>query len=430
MKIKIKSNKQKSNSNGLNSQELKYLPFANCQLLIVNYQLLIVLCLLFLLSCTIRDEHNHIPGNQSIDLNGLAQPTNQTVYSEIKAITPIEKSFTPILQATGVISYDPRLLNTISARFSGRIEKLYVHYNFAQVVKGQRIMDIYSPEILTAQENLIFLMNNSPDDIALLNSSKQRLLLLGLTNEQLQKIETSKSPINPLPVYSPYSGHIHDIGTGNTLSSSSSGSSGMGTGMSSGSSSASSQIENLPSSQSSALTIKEGMYVQNGQPIFAVYSISQVWAVLNIFPQDESLINVGDKVSITVETNPGKIISSTIGYIEPVTGQNASAVKARVYLQNTGSLPLKIGTLITASITTAEIKGWWLPRNAVINLGQTQLVFIKNEDRFTAKTIQTGVTSDSLIQISSGLVGNEEVAANAQYMIDSESFIKPDDHEQ
>lgn len=64
-------------------------------------------------------------------------------------------------------------------------------------------MDIYSPEILTAQQNLIFLLNYSSDDSALINSSKQKLQLLGLTGEQLKHIETAKQPINPLPVYTP-----------------------------------------------------------------------------------------------------------------------------------------------------------------------------------------------------------------------------------
>lgn len=423
MDLKIKSNKQVSNSDGLPQSNVKNLSFANCQLLIV-------FCLL-LIACNIKDEHKHIPTDQPVDLDGLAQPANQTVYSDVKIISPIEKSFVPILKATGVISYDPQLLNTISARFSGRIEKLYLHFNFEQVSKGQRIMDIYSPEILTAQQNLIFLMNNSPDDVSMLNASKEKLKLLGLTDAQLQKIERNKLPINPLPVYSPYGGHIHDIGTGNGLSSETPGNSSMGSGMNTGSSTSSPpQIENLPSSGTSALTIKEGMYIQTGQPIFAVYNTNRVWAVLNIFPQDATLIKVGNKVSISAETDPGELISSSIRYIEPVTGQNASAVKARVYLKNSGRVPLKIGTLITATITTEEIKGLWLPRNAVINLGQKQLVFLKNGDRFTSKPIQTGITSDSLVQITSGLVGHEVLAANAQYLIDSESFIKTDDEKQ
>jgi len=390
--------------------------------------LLIVYCLLPFSSCNNRDEHNLIAANKTSDLDGLSQPADQTVFSDIKTISPTQQSITPLLNATGVISYDPGLLNSINARYSGRIEKLYVRFNFENVSKGQRIMDIYSPEILTAQQNLIFLLNNSSNDIALINSAKQKLQLLGLTDEQLKHIETTKLPINPLPVFSPYSGHIHDIGISNGVTSSMS--NGMGSGMSNSSSVQSEvKIENLPSSQTSALTVREGMYVQSGQSIFAVYTMNQVWAVLNIFPRDAASVKVGNKVSIMAETNADKTIEATINYIEPVTGENASAVKARVYLQNAENLRLTIGTLLVAKITSTEITGSWLPRKAVVNLGQKQIVFLKKENHFITKTIQTGIVTDSLVQIISGLKSDEEVAENAQFMVDSESFIQTENNE-
>jgi Cu(I)/Ag(I) efflux system membrane fusion protein len=116
--------------------------------------------------------------------------------------------------------------------------------------------------------------------------------------------------------------------------------------------------------------------------------------------------------------------------MEPVAGQNASTIKARVYLQNKEDLHLKIGALLSAKITSSEITGLWLPRNAVVNLGQKQIVFIKTEKHFKTKIIQTGITTDSLVQIISGLTGDESVAANAQFMVDSESFIQTEDNEQ
>src|ERR1017187_7313288 len=126
-------------------------------------------------------------------------------------------------------------------------------------------MDVYSPEILTAQQNLIYLLNNSASDILLVNSSKQKLQLLGLTDEQIKQIETTKQPINPLPVYCLYNGHIHDMGSSNGVASSSSSmSNGMGSMTNSSSSKTTQeQIKNLPSSQTSAQTYKEEMYVQN-----------------------------------------------------------------------------------------------------------------------------------------------------------------------
>ena len=100
-----------------------------------------------------------------------------------------------------------------------------------------------------------------------------------------------------------------------------------------------------------------------------------------------------------------------------------------MYLQNVENRHLKIGTLLSAKITSTEIEGIWLPRNAVVNLGQKQIVFLKNGGHFTTKAIQTGLIIDSLVQIISGLNGNEAVAANAQFMVDSESFIQTGDNE-
>ncbi len=385
-------------------------------------QLLLIICyLITLFSCKNNSEPEHL-STKTGDLNGLEQPANQTVFSEVKTILPVQKSIAPILEATGIIAYDPSLLNNISARFGGRIEKLYVRYNFEMVSKGQRIMDIYSPEILSEQQNLIFLLNNPIGEAALIKSSKQKLKLLGVTEEQLRQIEMLRKQINPLPVYSQYSGHIHDIGLSNAISNASPS---MGNGMGSGNrnSSIQGQIENIPSSQTSALSIKEGMYIESGQQIFAIYNTSRIWAVLNIFPIDAKLINVGEKVSLTSETNPTHVIDAEINYIEPVTGQNASAIKARVYLENESKHNLKIGTLVNAKINTKEIVGLWLPRKAVINIGQNQIVFLKTKEAFQSKKIRTGFVSDSLVQIIQGLNIDDQVAANAQYMVDSESFI-------
>lgn len=391
----------------------------------VKGRLLPIIFFIFALaSCNKGLQEKHF-STKTGDLGGLEQAANQTVFSDVKTITPIEKSIIPIIKATGVIAYDPELINTISARFSGRIERLYVHFNFETVLKGQRIMDIYSPEILTEQQNLIFLLANASEDVSLINSSKQKLKLYGVTNEQLRQIEMLRKPINPLPVYSLYSGHIHDRGITNGYSNSGST---MGTGMNNGgtnslNTTSKGQIENLPSSQTSALSIKEGMYIETGQPVFAVFNTEKVWAVLNIFPEDARLIKVGDNVSLTSETNPNHRIEAVINYIEPVAGLNASAIKARVYLKNEKEHHLKIGTLLMAEITSQEIKGLWLQRKAIVNLGQKQIVFLKSDNYFKAKNVNTGFVSDSLVQIINGLNAGDTMAANAQYMIDSESFI-------
>lgn len=377
-------------------------------------------------SCNNRSEHNYIVNKSVNNLDGLVQPVNQTVFSNIKTTVPFKRSISPMIYATGLISYNPQLINNISSRFSGRIEKLYLRFNFQLIKKGQRILDLYSPDILTEQQNLIYLLNNSVNQNELIQASIQKLNFLGLTEEQIKQLEITKKSINPIPIFSPYAGHIHDIGISNG-----NGPTTMSLGMNSNSSVSPQQIqiENLPVSQTSALSIKEGMYIQNGQPIFAVYDISQVWVILNIFQRDAPYIKSGDHVTLTSETSPDKHFDATINYIEPVIGNNNSAVRARVYLNDTRYHGLKIGTILSAKIMATAVNGIWVTRTSLVNLGKRHVVFVKNEKHFSATEILTGLETDSLVQIISGLNGDEQIAENAQYLVDSESFIKAIDNE-
>ena len=103
-----------------------------------------------------------------IQLNDLLQPTDRFVVSSIP-VTTIKRSSELIeIDALGTVAYDTRLVNTISARVSGRIEKLYVKYRYQHVMKGERIMDIYSPELLTTEQELLFLIKNDPDNSSLI----------------------------------------------------------------------------------------------------------------------------------------------------------------------------------------------------------------------------------------------------------------------
>lgn len=391
------------------------------QRVIILRVLLLFIPMLLVASCGTKEEPKHIASGKPTDLSGLEQPANKVVFSDVKTVVPVQQSLQPVLDAEGVLSYDPDLLNTISARFSGRIEKLYVHFNFQPVKAGEHIMDIYSPEILTAQQDFIHVLQAPGRDESMVQAARNKLMQLGLTGTQIRQIEQSLRAINPLPVFSAFTGHIHDIGTG-----SGTGGASMGNGMApaQGTNTTQPQIENLPSSQSSALSLREGMYVQSGQAMFSVYNTSRVWAVLNIYPKDADHIKKGNRVALTLETDPGKTYEAVIGYIEPVAGQNASAIKARVYLS--GSNVLKIGTLLHAKITCTEIQGLWLPRQSVVDLGSAQAVFIKKENHFVARKIEAGFTTDSLVQVIAGLNTGEAVAADAQYMVDSESFTNPD----
>ncbi len=349
------------------------------------------------------------------ELDFLLKPTYEYVLSSVKTLPPERKTIPLQLSAPGYLSYDPRLLNAVSARFGGRIERLYVRYPYQQVHKGQRILDIYSPEIVTAQQELVFLLENDPANTVLQENARKRLLLLGLTTDQVRQLETSRKPFLSLPVFSPYAGLIVD-GPATPP----------GLAMPGGGMNNTDQSPVAASTASATaadeLALKEGMYVQPGQRLFNLQSLATVWAVLEFYPADISMVKAGQPVSIRIESfeNPFR---GKIDYVEPLYGPGGKNLRARVYLANSGGR-LKPGALLQATVQAGNRTGLWIPASATLDLGKSNIVFIKKDGVFRTKAIQTGTRSDGMVQVAGGLAPEEEIAENARFLMDSESFVK------
>jgi len=351
----------------------------------------------------VRKEENSTAIN-NIQLNDLLQPTDRFVVSSIP-VTTLKRSAELIeIEALGTVSYDTRLVNTISARVSGRIEKLYVKYRYQHVMKGARIMDIYSPDLLTTEQELLFLIKNDPTNYSLINAARQKLLLLGMSESQLQQIIQTQKPSLFVAVYSNYGGHIHEAG--NTMP-----------GMNN-------REQKLDISRTTEeLPIKEGMYIEKGQTIFQVFNTDRSWVLLNIYPEYQNLVRTGDPVRIIPETVPANNFRAKIDFIEPFYRKENKTLTARVYFNNT-QLQIPIGSQIRATVFVNAKEANWLPKDAVLSLGVDKIVFKKIDGGFQAHKVETGLAYKNQIQILSGLMASDSVAANAQFLTDSESFIK------
>lgn len=347
------------------------------------------------------------PGSEQqgdIELNALLQPTNELVVSSIP-VTGLAFGNKQIeIDALGTIAYDTRTIGSIAAKVSGRIEKLYVHYKYQKVTKGQRIMDIYSPELLTAQQNLLFLLKNDPDNLALIAAAKEKILLLGMSNEQILKLIQTGNALFTISVTSNYDGHIHETVNSNKMTQAN---------------------DNMGSiaQQTEELSLKEGMYLQKGQPAFTVFNPEKAWAILNIYGQNQSLVKKGNAVRIVPETAKQKDFRATIDFIEPFYRRESKTQTARVYFNNS-SLKIPVGSQVQATIFGNSTKGYWLPKDAVLSLGLEKVVFQKTDEGFRARKVTTGITAEKQVQILAGLQPKDSVAANAQFLMDSESFIK------
>ena len=342
-----------------------------------------------------------------VAIESLLKATNQYVVSTIP-VTAIKKDqIANEINALGRVEYDTRLIGNISARINGRIEKLYVRYKYQFVKKGQKILDIYSPELLTAQQNLLFILKNDAGNSSLIQAAEQKLLLLGMSAEQLQRTMQTGKPIFSVSVYSNYTGHLHNAGEVSAL-------------MSPQTSSLSMDAIN-PSTE--LLNFKEGMYIQKGQTLFTIYNPSRAWALLNIYTDGQALIQKGQLVKITPETAPARAFQGRIDFIEPFYREGSRTTLARVYFDNS-SLRLPVGSQLRGLIFTNPTVGYWLPKESVISLGINRIVFLKMADGFKPKRITAGITANNVIQILSGLSETDSVAVKAQFLIDSESFIK------
>ncbi len=351
-----------------------------------------------------KNENNN---THDVSLHTLMQPANGYAISTIPATTLIQKEEAIEINVIGYTAYNTNEVGAISTRVNGRIEKLYVKYRYQLIKKGQKIMDIYSPELLTAQQNHLFLLKNDAANYSLISASKQKLLLLGFPGEQLQQLIRTQKPLLTVSVYSKYSGHIHEA---------------LNKGMNKDVSANASMNEAI-SLTTEELGLKEGMYLQKGQTVFKVYNASKIWALLNIYSSDQVFIKKGNRVTLVPEAKPEKIYNSAVNFIEPFFRPGSKTLTARVNIDNS-VLQLPIGSQVKATIFSRPLFAAWLPREAIVSLGFEKIVFVKSNNGYKAQKVATGVTNKNLIQVTGGITAADSVAVNAQFLMDSESFIK------
>ncbi|OYU57310.1 MAG: copper transporter [Chitinophagaceae bacterium BSSC1] len=338
-----------------------------------------------------------------VNLDDLLKPTNQFVVSNIEVTTYQMSNQELLLESLGSIAYDTRYEGSIAARISGRIEKLYVKYRYQHVEKGEKIMEIYSPEIMTAEQNLLFLLRNDPSNTSFIAAAKNKLLLLGLDERALQELISTQNPKATIAVYSNYSGHIHEAGNGSEMKKE------PGT------------MKDI-SQLTEELVLKEGMYVQKERTVFQVLNPDRAWAILNLYSDQVALVKKGNLVEIFPETALEKHFQARIDFVEPFFRKDSKTQTVRVFFNNQ-SLKIPIGSQVKAKIHVASGKVNWLPKDAILSLGMDKMVFKKEVAGFRAWKVQTGMQHGNLIQVTTGLKETDSIATNAQYLMDSESFI-------
>ena len=344
-------------------------------------------------------ENNSVQDN-SID--NLIKPTDNFIVGNYQTTTAIDTTISSEINLPGIVAYDPNSSVNIAARMSGRIERMYVNYKYQKVNKGQKLFDLYSPELLTEQQNFIYMVINDADNISIINASKQKLLLYGMTQNQINTLITSKTANPRISIYSPASGIIDGTETMANVSTPA---------MQSGSNS------------TEILNVKEGNYIKKGEVIFKLLNTDKVWGIFNVIQGYNSLIKTSQSIQITTELDKNEVIDAQINFVETQLNPADKTNRIRVYLNN-NKLKLPIGLRLQGIVKTNAVNGIWIQKQSMVSIGNKKIVFLKMENGFKASSIKTGIEMDDFIQIIEGISIKDTIAKNAQYLIDSESFIK------
>jgi membrane fusion protein, copper/silver efflux system len=353
-------------------------------------------------------EKTALDGNSAdLALNDVVLPVNEAVLSSVETVGVTRADFPVNIEASGIITYDPRNVTTVSARYGGLIEKSYIKYRFQPIRKGEKIFDIYCPEIYVTHMNYVNLLKALPDNPDVTYDARAWLTQLGLTDQQIRDLIRDEKPNFHLSVYSEAEGFV--VGTdfnpeseftfeGNV-----------------------NDVAATTSQGNFGIGLSEGGVVETGEPLFKVVSLEFVRADLKIRTEDAGMLRVGQHVILTDAVLPESRMDVTISQIEPLNGGLFQVVRAYIPNQGTRLYP---GMKIQAQIQTGSRNSMWVPKGAVVDLGQSQAVFLQRDTLFIATAVKTGLRSGDQIEVCSGLDENSRIAANASLLTDSDGFIK------
>ncbi|MBT1690386.1 efflux RND transporter periplasmic adaptor subunit [Dawidia soli] len=340
----------------------------------------------------------------------ILQAPNEQVLAAVQTVKGTFKAMPLTYTAPGTVAYDTRALRTITARLGGRLEKVYLRYSGQPVRAGQPIAEVYSPELVTAQRELLYLAQHDPAS-GLLAEARRKLLLLGVTTQQIDNILRRQEPVQSFTLYSPYDGYILAA----TETPAAPATAATGDPMNAGAAATAA----LPTAIGTALP-REGDYIARDQALYRIANGHALRIELTAPAQSVAAIAPGDTVQLIAD---GQQRPGTVVLIEPVYRDGEPFVTVRVQPNN--AKDLRPGQLVQATFTARPVEALWVPRDAVVDLGLDKVVFVQDGDSFRARKVTTGAVVQQWIAIRKGLASTEAIAAQAQYLVDSEGFLNP-----
>jgi len=336
-------------------------------------------------------------------LNNVVLPVNESVLSSITTVNPVRKNLPLKIEASGIINFDARKIRIVSARFGGLIERSYVKSIFQRIHKGQKIYDIFCPDIYTEHWNYVKLIQTYQNQDNLTVEAREWFKYIGLTKDQLEALKKTIKPNYHLSVYSDMDGYAVpvDFDTEKYFSQG--------------------NVEITSQTVNRGIGLNDGLTIETGTSLFKVVDVHSLRADIQVKTNEIGLLRKGQKVILRTDAASGKQIESTVHQIEPLNGGVFQLVKVYFSDKEGSFIP---GRHIQAEIQSGKRNSYWLPETTVVNMGEHTSVFVKNNDQFLATVIRTGLHQGDKIEILSGVGIDSKVALNASLLIDSDGLIK------
>lgn len=330
-----------------------------------------------------------VPGLVSIELS-LDRVQNIGVRTAPATL----ETLSPELRAVGFVSADESRLARVHTRFSGWIERLEVATTGQKVARGQVLAGLYNLELLPAQQEFLAARRWSSathgsaapptgggGGESIERDARARLELFGLSRSEIDAIAESGEPSRTVAVVAPIGGYVV------------------------------------------SKNAVQGAFVQPGTELFEIADLSKVWVLVDIYEYEVGRVRVGQTAEVSVGAYPGERFTGKVGFLYPVIDPSTRTLRVRVELDNRG-MKLRPGMYATAVIQMDAARALVIPREALVDTGEHQYVFVVNPGgRFEPRAVKPGRRGNDKVQILEGIASGDVVVTTGNFLIDSESRL-------
>lgn len=296
-------------------------------------------------------------------------------------------------RTTGVATFDETKMAQIAPKFGGFVDRLYVNSTGQQVQRGQPILDIYSPELLAAEQELL-LAEQLDRDIGtssvpgvsagqtdLADASRRRLRLWDISNAQIDEILRTGRVRRALTLYAPVSGIVVDK------------------------------------------KVLQGQAVTPGEELYTIADLSDIWVDAQLREVDAANVRVGSAADIEFAGLPGRTYTGHVAYVYPTLQQEARTIQARIVVPNPKGV-LKPGMYATVRLSTPGRSALTVPNAAILQTGDQNIVFVDmGNGELMPRDVELGQVAGDYTEILSGLEPGQRVVTSAQFLLSSESNL-------